>query len=354
MVVNSETKTVIVVDDEINIVELLVEILESAGYRAIGCPVWTEAMNAIGREEPNLVLLDLKMPTIDGPSMLEFIRKEGLDLPVIVVSGFVTDQVSEDLSKLGVSAFVNKPFRAAEILKQVAKAISESKVAPKNMDALYESKESGEHAAAAPKPETNEVLAALKKLDTPEEAGPSHAPQAVSPDSSPPDNEVLAALKRHDTPADSSRATAGPSQAPAIPDPPSVPPPMAEPSKAPPTKPPAQTPADPKSGNPADTGFANDLVGGRASSKDDSERAQSISVTGHRHHRPPPRRKKRLTKRNVLMFGSMFIICIAVAGFMTVMNFYADQIDVDVLKKNTEKAITKQATDEILKQLKER
>jgi FixJ family two-component response regulator len=368
MVANSETKTVIVVDDEINIVELLVEILESAGYRAIGCPVWTEAMNAIGREEPDLVLLDLKMPTIDGPSMLEFIRKEGLDVPVIVVSGFVTGQVSEDLSKLGVSAFVNKPFRAAEILKQVAKAIEETKVAPKSMDVLYESKESGERSVIAPKPETNEVLAALKKLDTAEEPGLSHPPKAGSPASSPPDNEVLAALKRHDTPAgseqapaDSPRATTGASPAPvAIPRTPvdtsrapaipSLPPSVTEPPQAPPTKS-AQRPVESKSGNSEGTALANDLVGSPKSSQDDSP---SVSVTGHRHHRPPPRRKKRLTKRNFLMFGSMFIICIAVAGFMAVMNFYANQIDVDALKKNTEKAITKQATDEILKQLKER
>ena len=114
-----DAKTVIIVDDEVNIVNLLVDILDSAGYRPIGCSVWTEAMDAINRESPDLVLLDLKMPTIDGPAMLDFIRKEGLDVPVIVVSGFVTDQVSEDLSKLGVSAFVSKPFRTAEILKQV-------------------------------------------------------------------------------------------------------------------------------------------------------------------------------------------------------------------------------------------
>jgi two-component system response regulator (stage 0 sporulation protein F) len=323
--VNPKIKTVIVVDDEVNIVELLVEILESADYRAIGCPVWTDAMNAIGRDQPDLVLLDMKMPTIDGPSMLEFIRKEGLDVPVIVVSGFVTDQVSEDLSKLGVSAFINKPFRAAEILEQVAKAILETKVAPKSMDVLYESKESGEHAVAAPKPETNELLAALKKLDTAEEAGPgplSQAPPAASP---PPENEVLAALKRHNTPAVAS-------QSPAIPDPPGLLPATA-PTQAPPTKPPAsmqkaeppaQAPAEPKSGNSSDTSFTNDLAGKTASSKNKSQRAQSVSVTGHRNHRPPPRRKKRLTKRNIIMFGSMFIICIAVAAFMAVMNWYAD------------------------------
>ena len=49
----------------------------------------------------------------------------------------------------------------------------------------------------------------------------------------------------------------------------------------------------------------------------------------------------------------MFVICLAVAGFMAAMNWYASQIDVEEIRKNTEKAITKQATNEILQQLKD-
>jgi DNA-binding NarL/FixJ family response regulator len=110
-------------------------------------------MEAIGRQQPDLVLLDLKMPTIDGPSMLEFIRKEGLDVSVIIVSGFVTDQVAADLSKLGVSAFVGKPFRAAEILKEVEKAIASSSPAPTSMDALYESTDTRPKGQRGPRPQ---------------------------------------------------------------------------------------------------------------------------------------------------------------------------------------------------------
>jgi hypothetical protein len=54
------------------------------------------------------------------------------------------------------------------------------------------------------------------------------------------------------------------------------------------------------------------------------------------------------------MFGTMFVICLTVAGFMAVMNFYASQIDVDEFKKSAEEAVTKQATEQILKQLKEK
>jgi hypothetical protein len=54
------------------------------------------------------------------------------------------------------------------------------------------------------------------------------------------------------------------------------------------------------------------------------------------------------------MFGSMFVICLVVAGFMAAMNFYASKIDVEEFRKNTEKAITKQATQEILQQLKDK
>jgi FixJ family two-component response regulator len=345
------TKTVIIVDDEVNIVNLLVDILDSAGYRPIGCSVWTEAMDAINRESPDLVLLDLKMPTIDGPAMLDFIRKEGLDVPVIVVSGFVTDQVSEDLSKLGVSAFVSKPFRTAEILKQVEKALSESTPAPKTMDALYESTKTETSSSAAPtsSSDTGEVLAALQKLGG-QGSGATKAPTPPhKSDSTPPgvQNEILAALQRHDSAGKSAQATAPPSK-----------PAAAAPPIVPPTPQPRVTPSTPPT--PPEPGLGNNLKGRSANTESTSpsesqgdESGRSVSVTGHRRHRPPPRRLKRLTKRNVPMFSSMFVICLVVAGFMAALNWFTAQIDIEELKASTEKAITKQATKEILQQLKD-
>ena len=200
MAPSTDTRTVIVLDDDENIVDLLVDILESADYRAIGCKMWTEAMDAISRKNPDLVLLDLKMPTIDGPSMLEFIRGKGLDVPVIVVSGFVTDQVSEDLSKLGVSAFVSKPFRSAEILKEVNAVLDELPSAtPKSMDALYDTTPpvADRTQPAGPAEGSNEVLAALQKLGVrsqPIRKRPQRRSQASSTKSSRPCKETRRAL----------------------------------------------------------------------------------------------------------------------------------------------------------------
>jgi len=348
MAVSSDTKTVIIVDDEVNIVDLLVDILESADYNAIGCSVWTEAMDAISRESPDLVLLDLKMRTIDGPSMLEFIRGEGLDVPVIVVSGFVTEKVSEDMSSLGVSAFVGKPFRAAEILSQVEKVFAAAPPKPPtSMDALYADEGSEKGPEDTPTPQANnEVLAALEKLDS--DPGPASPPD---PQPASPNDEVLAALQKNEGPAPPS-----PKPSPAEPSSPVEPTPTAPKASAEPPQPPptaASTPTTESAGNPgpATSPFADDLLG-QPQNGTSNEEPRQLSVTGRRHHRPPPRRK-RFTKRNILMFSAMFLICLAVAGVMAAMNWYADQIDVDALKKNTEKAITKQATQEILQQLKD-
>ncbi|MDP6042268.1 MAG: response regulator [Candidatus Latescibacteria bacterium] len=58
------TKKVLTIDDEEAIVELIVDILESHNYQALSASKWTDAVDALSHGQPDLVLLDLKMPTI--------------------------------------------------------------------------------------------------------------------------------------------------------------------------------------------------------------------------------------------------------------------------------------------------
>lgn len=148
MAISTSNRKILVVDDEVSIVELISEILHRRNYHPIGAVKWTEALDAINNESPDLILLDLKMPTIHGSSMLEFIREEGVDTPVIVVSGFITEEVSQELSGIGVSGFIGKPFQASQLIAEIERVLG--------------------------KPETPEVLPA----DAPPERQPSEQPSS--------------------------------------------------------------------------------------------------------------------------------------------------------------------------------
>ena len=118
-----KAKRVLVVDDETTIVQVLERILTANGYEALSATHWTDAMDRLEHDQPDLVLLDLAMPHVDGCSLFEFIRDQGYDIPVIVVSAHITDEVAKGLRALGVSAIVWKPFGVSEILAEVERAI---------------------------------------------------------------------------------------------------------------------------------------------------------------------------------------------------------------------------------------
>ena len=70
----NERYKVVVVDDEPNIVEVLCEILTDEGLTAVGCEDGTKALACINQEQPNLVVLDVQMPGMDGIQIFELMR----------------------------------------------------------------------------------------------------------------------------------------------------------------------------------------------------------------------------------------------------------------------------------------
>ena len=146
MATPTSTTKILTVDDEEALVELIVDILESRNYQVQSATKWMDAIDALSHNKPDLVLLDLKMPTVHGTSILEFIRSEGFEIPVIVVSGFVTDAVTKELYAQGVQGVVKKPFKAQALLEEVERVLAEFalQAAPEEdsdpksaMDALY-------------------------------------------------------------------------------------------------------------------------------------------------------------------------------------------------------------------------
>ena len=114
----SDPLKILVVDDEPAMVGALGALLGQAGHRIIAAYDGDEALRRFREDEPDLVLLDLAMPGMDGATVCKRIR-EVSDAPIIVVSGERDHAATVDLLDLGADDYVRKPFRADELLARV-------------------------------------------------------------------------------------------------------------------------------------------------------------------------------------------------------------------------------------------
>ncbi|MFI4889871.1 MAG: sigma-54-dependent transcriptional regulator [Steroidobacterales bacterium] len=115
---------VLVVDDESDIRELLREILTEEGYEVDTAANATEARASRALSAPDLVLLDIWMPDMDGISLLrEWSANHGLDCSVVMMSGHGTVETAVEATRLGAFDFVEKPLSLTKLLRTVERAL---------------------------------------------------------------------------------------------------------------------------------------------------------------------------------------------------------------------------------------
>jgi len=119
--------TVLVVDDEADIRSLVREILVDEGYRVAVAESAAAARTARRAAEPDLVLLDIWMPDVDGISLLKEWHREGSMPPqVVMMSGHGTVDTAVEATRLGAFDFIEKPLSTAKLLSTVARALAET------------------------------------------------------------------------------------------------------------------------------------------------------------------------------------------------------------------------------------
>ena len=101
---------ILVVDDEEPVRDVLCEYFESQGFGVEGAPDGEAALAALGRLRPDRVLLDVRMPGIDGVEVLRRIRRADPDVPVIMVTANEDVALAKEMLKLGAFDYVAKPF----------------------------------------------------------------------------------------------------------------------------------------------------------------------------------------------------------------------------------------------------
>ncbi|MBE3595620.1 MAG: response regulator transcription factor [Hydrogenibacillus sp.] len=112
-------KKILVVDDEPSIITLLSFNLEKAGYDVIASQDGREALRIIETEAPDLVLLDLMLPGLDGMDILKHMRSRNIIIPVMMVTAR-DEEFDKVLGlELGADDYITKPFRIREVLARI-------------------------------------------------------------------------------------------------------------------------------------------------------------------------------------------------------------------------------------------
>ena len=120
--------TVLVVDDERTIRELMISFLVKEGYEVLAAQNAREAMRHIEREELDLILLDIRLPDASGEDVLDYLRgRERIQgesrIPVIVISGVITRNLAPRLIKRGADGLVVKPFEFGRISNEIRRVL---------------------------------------------------------------------------------------------------------------------------------------------------------------------------------------------------------------------------------------
>src|SRR5689334_2846668 len=122
------TAHILVVDDEADIRTLLKEILSEEGYEVDVAANAGQARASKAKQTPDLVLLDIWMPDVDGITLLrEWSANSVNGCPVVMMSGHGTVETAVEATRLGAFDFVEKPLSLQKLLRTVERALDDSK-----------------------------------------------------------------------------------------------------------------------------------------------------------------------------------------------------------------------------------
>ncbi len=113
-----EQGRILVVDDEESVRDLLQRVLKEAGYNVVTAANGQEALDKMSELSIGVVLLDIKMPGLDGFQVLDHIRQRS-DIPVIMLTAIGEVTSVRDSLALGADDYIRKPFKTRELLARI-------------------------------------------------------------------------------------------------------------------------------------------------------------------------------------------------------------------------------------------
>lgn len=123
-------KVILVIDDEINMVGLVKGFLIEKGYRITYASSGNEGLDLVKKVKPNLILLDLLMPVMDGFEVLRNLKvnKDTRNIPVIILTSSASELNKQKCLMLGAVEYLEKSFSEDILVKEIEKHITQTEV----------------------------------------------------------------------------------------------------------------------------------------------------------------------------------------------------------------------------------
>jgi two-component system, NtrC family, nitrogen regulation response regulator NtrX len=130
--------SVLVVDDEAAIRDSLHMILEYEGYRVEEAANGSQALSKVAERAPDAVVLDIKMPEMDGLELLKALRERGYDMPVLMISGHADVATAVEATRRGAFDFFEKPLQRERVLLSLRNAVEAWRLQSENRNLRVE------------------------------------------------------------------------------------------------------------------------------------------------------------------------------------------------------------------------
>ena len=116
-------RKILVIDDEPELLALMMEVLEDEGYQAFSAANGSDGIRLNERENPDLIILDLRMPEMDGIETLRQIRKKDNKVKVVILTGYGSPDTIRDAADLDVSEYLSKPFENDHLVRIIGEVL---------------------------------------------------------------------------------------------------------------------------------------------------------------------------------------------------------------------------------------
>lgn len=137
----TEKPTVYIVDDDRAVRTSLNRLLVSRGYRVEAYESAMAFLDAVDRDRPGCLILDVRMPEFSGIRLQELLSREGFDLPIIFVTGHGNVPMAVRALKHGAIDFIEKPYRLAPLLERIDEAFAAGTTMRKVSDARRQARD---------------------------------------------------------------------------------------------------------------------------------------------------------------------------------------------------------------------